>query len=253
MEQRSFRQAEVEETVRVLQAINNGQGQQIYQNNSRNEGQYLSSWNGRFDFNSLVMGGHSFGATLALQALSDSSIPSKGGLTFDPGKSSGPLNSDFNQAVLIPDSEVWSAEPAEFYGQQHFEVVKEIAQSALNKTGASWFMTQLGTAHTSITDAPLLVGSLLGFFDPTSLNVTLGNPETAIKNYVTVSIELFQFLINGTRSGILASGVTAPEFIPLNLNATSAQGLFDGFEIHVTPSGGYVELCKSSNLITHGL
>lgn len=238
MEQRSFRLTEVEETVHVLQAINNGQGQQVYQNNSRNEGQYLSSWNGRFDFNNIVMGGHSFGATLALQALSDSLIPAKAGLTFDPGKSSGPLNSDFNQSVLIPDSEAWSAEPTEFYGQQHFDVVKEIAQSALNKTGAGWFMTLLGAAHTSITDAPLLVGSLLGFFDPTSLNVTLGNPATNIKQYVTVSTEFFEFLLNGTRSGILASGVTAPEFTAINLNATNAQGLFDGWEIHVAPSGG---------------
>jgi platelet-activating factor acetylhydrolase len=238
MEQRSFRQAEVEETVRVLQSLNAGDGQQIHQNNSRNEGQYLSSFANRLDFSTLVMGGHSFGATLALQALSDSSIPAKGGLTFDPGKSSGPLNSNFSQPVLIPDSESWSAEPAEFYGQQHFDVVKGIAQSALNRTGSSWFMTLLGTAHTSITDAPLLVGSsLLGFFDPTSVNISLGNPATNIQQYVRVSTEFFEFLRNGTRGGILASGVTAPEFMAINLNDSSAQGLFDGWEIHVAPSG----------------
>ena len=239
LEQRSFRQAEVEETVRVLKAINNGQGQQIYQNNSRGEGQTLSSWKSRLDFNNLVMGGHSFGATLALQALSDSQISAKAGLTFDPGKSSGPLNSNFNQSVLIPDSEAWSAEPAEFYGQQHFDVVEGIAQSALNRTGASWFMTLLGTSHTSITDAPILVGSLLGFFDPTSLNVTLGSPESNIQQYVDVSTEFFQFLINGSRSGVLASGVTSPDFIPINLNATNAEGAFHGWEVHVAPTAGY--------------
>jgi len=240
MEQRSFRQAEVEETVRVLKAINDGQGQQIYQNNSRGEGQTLNSWKNRIDFDNLVMGGHSFGATLALQALSDSQISAKAGLTFDPGKESGPLNSNFSQSVLIPDSEAWSAEPAEFYGQQHFDVVKEIAQSALNKTGASWFMTLLGTAHTSITDAPTLVGSLLTFFDPTSLNVTLGGPDSNIQQYVAVSTEFFQFLVNGSRSGVLASGVTTPDFVPINLNATNVQGLFHGWEIHVAPSAGYV-------------
>ena len=239
MEQRSFRQAEVEETVHVLQSLNAGRGKQIHQNNSRNEGQYLTSFANRLDFTTLVMGGHSFGATLALQALGDSSIPAKAGLTFDPGKSSGPLNSNFNQSVLIPDSEAWSGEPAEFYGQQHFDVVKGIAQSALNRTGSSWFMTLLGTAHTSITDAPLLVGSsLLGFFDPTSVNVSLGNPATNIQQYVAVSTEFFEFLRNGTRSGILASGVTAPEFVAINLNDSNAQGLFDGWEIHVAPSGG---------------
>jgi platelet-activating factor acetylhydrolase len=105
MEQRSFRQAEVEEAVRVLQSLNAGLGQEIHQNNSRNEGLYLTSFANRLDFTTLVMGGHSFGATLALQALSDSSIPAKAGLTFDPGKSSGPLNSNFSQPVLIPNSE----------------------------------------------------------------------------------------------------------------------------------------------------
>src|SRR5215469_10541687 len=198
LEQRSFRQAEVEETFKVLQSINNGLGQAIYNNNSRNEGTTLSSWEKRLDLKHLVMGGHSFGATLALQVLSDPLVPANGGLTFDPGKSSGPLNSDFNQSVLIPDSEVWSAEPSEFYGQQHFEVVKSIAQSSLNKRGAGWFMTLLGTAHTSITDAPLLVGSLLGFFDSTSSNVTLANPEAIIQQYVQVSADFFEFLVNGS-------------------------------------------------------
>jgi platelet-activating factor acetylhydrolase len=240
MEQRSFRQAEVEETVIVLKSLNAGQGQQIHQNNSRNEGKYLSSFANRLDFTTLVMGGHSFGATLALQALSDSLIPAKAGLAFDPGKSSGPLNSNFNQSVLIPDSEAWSAEPSEFYGKQHFDVVEEIAQSSLKRTGSSWFMTLLGTAHTSITDAPLLVGSsLLGFFDPTSVNVTLGDPKTNLLQYVTVSIEFFEFLRNGKKTGILASGVTTPEFVAINPNTTNAQDLFDGWEIHVAPSGGY--------------
>lgn len=239
MEQRSFRQAEVEETVHVLQALNAGHGQQIHQNNSRNEGQYLPSFANRLDFTTLVMGGHSFGATLALQALSDSSIPAKAGLAFDPGKSSGPLNSNFSQSVLIPDSQSWSSEPSEFYGQQHFDVVEGIAQAALRKTGFAWFMTLLGTAHTSITDAPLLVGSsLLGFFDPTSVNISLGDPTTNIQQYVNVSMEFFDFLLNGTRSGVLASGVTAPEYVALNLNDTNAKGLFDGWEIHVAPSAG---------------
>ncbi len=182
------------------------------------------------------MSGHSFGATLALQVLSDPLVPAYAGLTFDPGKSSGPLNSNFNQTVVIPDSEVWSAEPSEFYGQQHFEVVKSIAQSSLNKTGAGWFMTLLGTAHTSITDAPLLVGSLLGFFDSTSSNVTLGNPDAIIQQYVNVSADLFEFLVNGSRSGVLASDVTTPEFQIINLNATNVEGLFDGWEVHVAPS-----------------
>jgi len=236
LEQRSFRQAEVEETFKVLQSINNGLGQAVYNNNSRNEGKTLSSWQNHLDLKHLVMGGHSFGATLALQVLSDPSVPANGGLTFDPGKSSGPLNSDFNQSVVIPDSEAWSAEPSEFYGKQHFEVVKSIAQSSLNKTGAGWFMTLLGTSHTSISDAPLLIGSLLSLFDPTSSNVTLGNAEANIQQYVNVSADFFEFLVNGSNSGVLASGITTPEFEIINPNATNVAGIFDGWEVHVAPS-----------------
>ena len=117
--------------------------------------------------------------------------------------------------------------------------MKGIAQSALNRTGSSWFMTLLGTGHTSITDAPLLVGpSLLSFFDPSSANITLNDPKVNIQQYVNVSLELFESLRNGTRSGVLASGVTTPEFVPIKLNATNAQGLYDGWEIHVAPSPG---------------
>ena len=236
MEQRRFRQAEVQETILVLQSLNDGYGQQIQQNNSRSEGQFLASFTNRLEFTTLIMGGHSFGATLALQVLGDSTIPVKAGLLFDPGKSSGPLNSDLNQPVLISDSEAWSAQSADFYGRQHFDVVKGIAQSALNKTSFSWFMTLLGTSHTSITDAPLLVGPLLSFFDPTSSNVSLGKPHTNIQQYFKVSVEFIEFLRNKTRSNILASKVTAPNFLPINLNASNAEGVFDGWEIHVAPS-----------------
>jgi platelet-activating factor acetylhydrolase len=239
LEQRSFRQAEVEETVHILQSLNDGSGSEIHQKNSRNEGQYLSSFTNRLDFSNLVMGGHSFGATMVLQLLGDSAILAKAGLAFDPGKDSGPLNSDFTQPVLIPDSEEWSIQPKEFYGKQHFDVVKGIAQSALNRTGASWFMTQLGTAHISISDAPALVSStLLNFFDSGSSNITLGNSVDVLKQYVDVSLAFFDFLRNGTRSGVLSSGVTTPIFEVINPNATGVPGLFDGWEIHVAPAEG---------------
>ncbi|PMD15776.1 hypothetical protein NA56DRAFT_709426 [Hyaloscypha hepaticicola] len=73
---------------------------------------------------------------------------------------------------------------------------------------------------------------------PVRSYISLGTPATNIQQYVTVSTEFFEFLRNGTRSGILVSGVTAPEFIPINLNESNAQGLFDGWEIHVAPSRG---------------
>jgi platelet-activating factor acetylhydrolase len=68
MLERTFRQAEVEEAVRVLQAINDGQGAQVYQNSSRGDGQTLEGWRSRLDFDKLVIGGHSFGATSAVSS-----------------------------------------------------------------------------------------------------------------------------------------------------------------------------------------
>ena len=40
----------------------------------------------------------------------------------------------------------------------------------------------------------------------------------------------FEFLLNGSRSGVLASDITTPEFEIINLNATNVAGLFDGWK-----------------------
>jgi platelet-activating factor acetylhydrolase len=69
MLERTFRQVEVEETIKVLKAINDGQGDQVYQNSSRGDGQTLAHWQGQLDFDNLVIGGHSFGATSAVSTL----------------------------------------------------------------------------------------------------------------------------------------------------------------------------------------
>jgi platelet-activating factor acetylhydrolase len=63
MIERRFRQAEVENVVQVLQQINDGQGSDVFNNNSRGDGEGLGDWAGKLDFNNLVFGGHSFGAT----------------------------------------------------------------------------------------------------------------------------------------------------------------------------------------------
>lgn len=64
--QLDFRQAEVEETIRVLRSINGGEGQQIFESNARNEGRDLKHWHNRLNMNEVTIGGHSFGATLAV-------------------------------------------------------------------------------------------------------------------------------------------------------------------------------------------
>lgn len=67
--QLDFRQAEVQETIRVLREINDGHGENVFKNNARREGQFLKDWQGRLDMQEVTMGGHSFGATLAVSHL----------------------------------------------------------------------------------------------------------------------------------------------------------------------------------------
>lgn len=88
--QLSMREAEVAETVRVLREINNGRGRAVHQSNMRTEGVELAAWRGRIMWDRIVMGGHSFGATLALQVLKEPSeaMPFVGAIVFDPGKHS---------------------------------------------------------------------------------------------------------------------------------------------------------------------
>jgi len=85
--QRNFRQAEVEEAIKVLRAIKDGNGDAIYRNNTRREGEDLTNWEGRIDFEQLLIGGHSFGATSSLQNLvgaPSSDIPATAAILFDP-------------------------------------------------------------------------------------------------------------------------------------------------------------------------
>jgi platelet-activating factor acetylhydrolase len=64
--QLDFREAEVEETVRVLNQINRGDGLRVFSQNSRREGQTFHEWSGRLAMENATIGGHSFGATLAV-------------------------------------------------------------------------------------------------------------------------------------------------------------------------------------------
>lgn len=85
--QLAFREAEIEETVRVLRAINDGSGSTIFEMNPRKEGEDLVNWEGRLDMNNVTMAGHSYGATGALQALKGAPCkerPFHGGLILDP-------------------------------------------------------------------------------------------------------------------------------------------------------------------------
>ncbi|KAK2046169.1 PAF-acetylhydrolase family member [Colletotrichum somersetense] len=205
-EQLAFRQAEIEETIAVLQDLHAGKGSTVFANNVRKEGRGLAEWESRLDFSQTVIAGHSFGATGALQVLrgaTSAKNPAVGGIILDPGKRSGRLNTDIDVPILVIHSDSWSKEITPFFGRPHFDTVRDIARDVLKRVGSSWFVTSLRTSHPSVTDAPLIEPLLLRWTTGATIDVRQG-----LKEYVRISQEFMDFLRNGSRGGVLSEGVT---------------------------------------------
>lgn len=209
--QLAMRQAEVEETVNALRQINAGFGKELFLSNPREEGLDLLEWKGRLNMDRVVMAGHSYGATLALQALKDApseQLPFVGGIILDPGKESGPLNNEIGVPILVVHSQSWSSKRSIFFGRPHFDVVKELVKKVLRgeknkKPQYAWFLTSRKTAHTSVTDAPLIEPFLLSWATGSTIEARQG-----VLEYVKVGEEFMRYLQDGHRSGVLAEDVT---------------------------------------------
>ena len=236
-DQLAVRQAEVEEAIRLLKAIDQGHGDSIHDGNPREEGVTLAGWKGRLAVDQVVIAGHSYGATLALQALKDT--PSKirpivGGIALDPGKQSGPLNDDMSVPVLVIHSHSWSKTHSVFLGRSHFHVVRDLVQAILDRGKAAWFMTCMGTSHPSVTDAPLIEPMLLSWTTGSTIDAKAG-----VDQYVQRSVEFLQYLHTRTRKGILSEDVTHPSYDQDRRAAsriktmTEKYGMF--WQIHVAP------------------
>ncbi|EXJ68583.1 uncharacterized protein A1O5_08377 [Cladophialophora psammophila CBS 110553] len=238
--QLDFRQAEVEETVRTLEHINRGGGDEVFVANARSEGEYLHQWEGRLALNNTTMGGHSFGATLALQTLRQGPsklLPFQGAVALDPGKQSGPLNHDVQVPTLILHSNSWSKSHSIFFGRPHFDVVKDVVQGVLKRGKDAWFLTSLGTSHPSVTDAPLIEPWLLRWTTGSTIDAHEG-----VNQYVKVSERFLRYQSTGTKRGILSECVTHPEYNVEDKNRTDfGEPMLEAFrkywQIHVAPCG----------------
>ncbi|KAF2757322.1 PAF acetylhydrolase [Pseudovirgaria hyperparasitica] len=209
-EQLDFRQAEIEETITVLRTISERNAPRITRLNERREGHNLKSLEGRLNLNQIVISGHSYGATGAMQAVKGAPSkkqPAIGAIMFDPGKSSGRLNSKIDIPILVVHSNSWSKKISVFFGRPHFDAVKEIVQSVLDRKGASWFTTMLGTSHPSITDAPIIEPLLLRWTTGATISVVDG-----LREYVAVTMEFLEFVRHGKKTGILAEKVSHPQY-----------------------------------------
>ncbi|KAK0704314.1 platelet-activating factor acetylhydrolase, isoform II-domain-containing protein [Lasiosphaeris hirsuta] len=208
--QLNFREAEIEEAVRVITLINSGRGAEVFEQNPRGEGSDLAGWAGRLNTDEMIVAGHSYGATGALQALRNGPSkkrPFKGAIILDPGKSSGPLNKDINVPILVVHSNSWSSHSSIFYGRAHFDTVRDIVEANNQRGNPSWFMTSLGTSHPSVTDAPLLEPFLLSFTTGATIDVYQG-----LRQYVHIAEDFLAFLGDGKERGLLAEKAEFPQY-----------------------------------------
>ncbi|KAK3945715.1 platelet-activating factor acetylhydrolase, isoform II-domain-containing protein [Diplogelasinospora grovesii] len=209
--QLAFREAEVEETVSILRTINKGRGEKVYQSNTHpsGEGRTLSivgggGWAGRLDMEKVVIAGHSFGATLALQTLRPGyPVAFKGAILLDLGKRSGPLNSHIRPGVpmIIAHSQSWTdgrSVQGPFHGStSHFQAVEDLVRKVnREEKGAAWFVTVMGTTHASVTDALLIqpVFSCRWILGPAT-----GDARDGVEKFARVSSEFLGWLGDGDK------------------------------------------------------
>ncbi|KAH8194751.1 hypothetical protein TruAng_011076 [Truncatella angustata] len=233
--QLSLREAEIEETIRVLRAINNGDGQDIHRANTRKEGDTLVHWHQRLNFDQVIMAGHSYGATGAMQALKGAPTelrPFIGGIALDPGKNSGPLNSNIDVPLLVIHSQSWSAKRSIFFGRPHFDTVKGVVESIRDKfhggKKAGWFLTSKQTSHPSVTDAPLIEPTILGWTTGATVDVKEG-----LMQYVLISKDFLTYLVDGKTHGALNEPVSHPKYNQEIRKLPAGMGKF--WQVHVSP------------------
>ncbi|KAF4455597.1 hypothetical protein F53441_2121 [Fusarium austroafricanum] len=235
-EQLAFRTEEIMQTIRVLQDINDGKGADVFTSSSRHEGQTLDSWKNRLDFNHLTINGHSYGATGALQALktaNSTANPAIGGIALDPGKSSGQLNTEVPVPLLVVHSNSWSKSHSVFFGRPHFDTVLDLVRGVRDKVGSAWFLTSIGTAHPSVTDAPLLQPLLLNFATGATADV-----HKALGEYVKVTMDFLEFTKTHKKNGILNEAVTHEkygEWVSKEREKSFPKEYAEYWEVHVCP------------------
>ncbi|EUC43163.1 hypothetical protein COCMIDRAFT_28363 [Bipolaris oryzae ATCC 44560] len=230
--QLNYREAEISETIKLFAKLNAGEAPvvNLKPDSPRNA---LPGFKNRLNLSAVTVGGHSYGATGAMQALKSAgtkAMPINGGIALDPGKGSGPLNKDIDVPLLVMQSGEWTEEKTQFYDQGwHFNVVKNIVDSV--KQG--WFMTLSGTAHPSCTDAPLIVPLIMKLVSGTTLD-----SRTALHEYIDASVAFLEYLRTGKKEGVLGSAVTNAKgpFLEGATRETVKGPHGAKWEVHVVPS-----------------
>ena len=179
-DQIEMRQAEIEETVYVLEQINAGKGDEIVQRSTRNLGTKLAGhaaaasrlpggsligsssplqdWKGLLDMDYPTLCGHSFGGATVIEMMrKPNPFPMAMVLdpwvepVRDPTKEEDQVEGRLDKPIYILNSEsftVW---------EEHFEKLKRICLDARKTSGRGWLLTLTGSKHTDFSDYPFLL------------------------------------------------------------------------------------------------
>ncbi|KAG5924724.1 hypothetical protein E4U42_004552 [Claviceps africana] len=230
-EQLAFREAEIAAAISAMQAVHANRSLP----SSRPEGRHLATFAHRIDMARLVVAGHSYGATGALQFLARSEGPlPAAAIVLDPGKHSGPLNTRIRVPILVVHSDSWSRAHTPFFGRPHFDTVRHLAAHVLAATGAAWFLTSRATSHPSVTDAPLLQPLLLSWTTGAGLDT-----KAALSEYVAVSHDFIRLLANDPPRGVLAQPVTHvayDQWVDAERQKSYPADLASKWQVHVSPA-----------------
>ncbi|KAL2839416.1 platelet-activating factor acetylhydrolase, isoform II-domain-containing protein [Aspergillus pseudoustus] len=232
--QLAFRDVEIHAAVELFHLINAGTPVLNTRDPVNTFTLSQSAWAGRLNLTQLTIAGHSFGGTGALQALTTlypaTSISPSAGLILDPGKSSGPLNPNATVPILVVHSNSWSRTISPFYNRPHFDTVRDLVRAI---PAPSWFLTSIGTAHPSVTDAPLLEPLILSWTTGANLNV-----KEALREYVRVADDFLVYMRGGERKGVLKERTTHHEYgvwVTEERKKEFPKEMARLWEVHVTP------------------
>ncbi|KAF1953153.1 hypothetical protein CC80DRAFT_451140 [Byssothecium circinans] len=230
--QLNFREAEIQETIRLFDRLNQGTDSKVINLKPDSPESALPGFKGRLNMSAVTVAGHSYGATGALQALKNApntEMPINGAIMLDPGKGSGTLNDKIDLPTLVMHSGEWTEKQVDFYGQgKHFDVVRKLVE----KTRIGWFMTLKGSAHPSCTDAPLIVPWIMKLATKTTLE-----GRVALREYIDASVNFLGYLRDGEMKGMLKEEVTS---VAGPLGDAEKRGRSKGqygaeWEVHVVP------------------
>lgn len=193
--QLALRLAEIDEAYDLVNAINDGCGEDVAECNVRKaggvgassrslEGVDWSDWKGRINMNQVTMLGHSFGAAATIEVLREKKrfrwvtqaiIYDIWGAPIKPA-------SDPGHRIEVPllgiNSEAFT------YWDENFKTAISLCEETSRRGAPSWLMTVRGTIHISQSDFCILYPHMASMF----LKMTL-KPQRAIDLNVSASLE----------------------------------------------------------------